>query len=86
MKLKIVSDGTISGTKVQDENGQSIGNISFLSITADAEMNLINATIEMLGVPFEYTGDVGVVDEIEHVYISKKPISIDELLNAARKN
>jgi len=89
MRLKIVSDGTITGTKVLTEDGQTVGNIAFLSIVADAQCGLVSATMEMINIPFEFIGEVEDITDYpdtEHVFISKQPISIDELLNVARKN
>lgn len=50
MKLKIVSDGTAYGTKITDENGEPVENITAVEIRwrCDAEKNLAaRATIDV---------------------------------------
>lgn len=72
MKLKISSDGTVTGTKVLDENGKCIENISFLSISADAEIGMIRATIELVNPEFEYEGPGALLGPTDHVYITRE--------------
>jgi hypothetical protein len=53
-KLKIISDGTTSGTKIFDEEtGFEIKNCDRLVIEMDAKTRLCNATLHLFHVPIE---------------------------------
>jgi hypothetical protein len=58
MKLKLISDGTLQGTKVVDEQGNSIGKVTKVEWSVDAnEMNVYQrnarCTLELMDVPAE---------------------------------
>jgi hypothetical protein len=55
MKLKIVSDGTVFGTKVMTESGQEITNVVVVKIDPlDAnDDKLVTATVQLIHLPFE---------------------------------
>ena len=54
MKLKIISDGTIPGTKVINaETGESIDNVQSFVITAYAKKGIVEATIKLVHTEFD---------------------------------
>ena len=58
MKLKIVSDGTISGTKVVNaETGESIDNVQSFVITAFAKKGIVEATIKLVHTEFDIVAE-----------------------------
>ena len=54
--IKIISDGTVTGTKVIDMNGIPLDNISKITWTASVTGVLANATIEFSNIPVELEG------------------------------
>lgn len=55
-KIKIISDGTVAGTRVVDENNISLDNISRLTWTVSTEDTLATALIEFINIPVEIEG------------------------------
>ena len=54
MKLKIISDGTNTGTKLIDEDtGETISGISSLTWEASANEALTKITVELFNIPVE---------------------------------
>ncbi len=61
MKLKIISDGTNSGTKLIDEDtGEMIHGISKLSWEADVTALLTKVSVEFFNIPVEITSKADV--------------------------
>lgn len=57
MKIRIVSDGTLGGTRVFDENDQPIERVTVIDWHAEAG-SFATATLQFLGVPVEVVGEV----------------------------
>ena len=57
-KIKIISDGTVAGTKVVDESNTPLTDIKKITWTANAEDTLVNATIEFINIPVEIEGEI----------------------------
>ena len=55
-KIKIISDGTVAGTRVVDENNTPLDNISRLTWTVSTEDTLATALIEFINIPVEIEG------------------------------
>lgn len=55
-KIKIISDGTVIGTRVVDENNTPLDNINRLTWTVSAEDTLATALIEFINIPVEIEG------------------------------
>lgn len=55
MKFKIISDGTTAGTKVVDENGETIGLIQHIKWEVGVSDVYASATIQILKIPVELT-------------------------------
>lgn len=54
MKLKLISDGTNTGTKlINEETGETVQRISKLSFEANAKDQLTKVTVELFDVPVE---------------------------------
>jgi len=51
--IKIVSDGTVAGTKVLDSNGNPLTLIKSIKWEAESNTELTNCTIEFWNVPVE---------------------------------
>lgn len=65
MKLKIISDGTKTGTKLIDsETGQPVGGISQLTWEANSNDLLTKVTVELTNIPVEITSKA-IVDLFE---------------------
>jgi hypothetical protein len=60
MRLKIVSDGSISGTKVTDENGNFVENVQAIRFRAHVNDLATKATIELRDVAVELHGETKV--------------------------
>ena len=72
MKLKIISDGTNTGTKlIDEETGQMVHGISKITWTADAEELLTKTCIEFFNIPIEFTSDA----RVEVLGFDKEPDS-----------
>ena len=56
--IKIISDGTVVGTKVVDENDIPLADISKITWTVSAEDTLAKATIEFINIPVELEGEI----------------------------
>ena len=56
--IKIISDGTVAGTKVVDENDLPLKDISRITWTVSAEDTLATATIEFINIPVELEGEI----------------------------
>lgn len=62
IRLKIISDGTTTGTKVTDSEGRVLPGVKKIIFIADAENETPNVLIEMSGeIPFEFSGESTVV-------------------------
>jgi len=57
MKLKIISDGTVHGTKVLDENGDMLAGVVGILWECDKDMDMGKATITVIDVPIECIGE-----------------------------
>ena len=57
-KIKIISDGTVAGTKVVDETNTPLSDIKRITWTANAEDTLVNAIIEFINIPVEIAGEL----------------------------
>jgi hypothetical protein len=57
MKLKIVSDGTVHGTKVLDEHGNMLVGVVSINWEVDKDSDFGKATIGVIDVPLECVGD-----------------------------
>ena len=58
MRAKIISDGTVKGTKVVDvKSGRELENVTRLLVTADAAAGTIDATIFLTDVELEIFSD-----------------------------
>lgn len=58
MVLKIISDGTISGTSVVDnETGKTVSNVTSLSFSVDGASGFTRAILYLAVVPVEIVGD-----------------------------
>jgi len=57
-KLRIVSDGTIEGTKVLDSNGGIVSGIAKVEWKCDAQTRMPLATITFIEVPIELEVDI----------------------------
>jgi len=57
-KIKIISDGTVTGTKVVDENDIPLTDISRITWTVSAEDALATAIIEFINIPVELEGEI----------------------------
>jgi len=53
MQVKIISDGTSQGTKIIDENGNALENVSDIVWQADARTSLCTAFLTLVKVPIE---------------------------------
>lgn len=60
MKLRIVSDGTVAGTRVLTEDGQVVGGVQLLSFTAAAGEAEPEAMLLVQGVQCEIVVDARV--------------------------
>jgi len=60
LDIQIISDGTAFGTKVVDQDGQTIGKISKITWEISAEDLLAKATIEIVKVPIKFVGRANV--------------------------
>lgn len=57
MKIKVISDGTSSGTKIIDEEtGNKIVNCQSLDIHINSKTRFASCTLTLLDVPAEYIG------------------------------
>lgn len=62
LKLKIISDGTSSGTKVIDQNGNVLPNIKRIVMIADTEQTHPSVLIELNGeLPVEIEANATVI-------------------------
>lgn len=62
LKLKIISDGTSSGTKVIDQNGNVLPNIKRIVMISDAEQAHPSVLIELNGeLPVEIEANATVI-------------------------
>jgi hypothetical protein len=52
-KLKIISDGTCSGTKVIDSNGNVLDGITGIKVWFDGDKHEVKAIIEVVGIEVE---------------------------------
>lgn len=53
LKLKIVSDGTSEGSRVEDEDGRFIPGVQRVVFMADANQVYTKAVIEVINLPIE---------------------------------
>lgn len=58
MKLKIVSDGTPAGTRLEDEHGNGVDGVTSLSWEMDAEFQEAAVRVELARIPVELAGEV----------------------------
>lgn len=79
MQLKIISDGTTTGTYIcHAETGERLAGVEMLSWHASAEQGFTEATIHLLGVPCEITSEAGIIMPSD---VSAFPILPDEYKN-----
>jgi len=57
LKLKIVSDGTAPGTRIVDEAGNSLENVTYVEWHVAAD-NIGGAKIHIAAIPIEATGKI----------------------------
>lgn len=48
MKIKVISDGTATGTRLINENGEMIERVSKVVITIDAEQEIVTADVKFI--------------------------------------
>jgi hypothetical protein len=66
IKLKVVSDGTEDGTKVVDQDGKRLDNVTDFTFTIGAEQ-LATVTLTLVGIPvnINYAAQVTSLAELE---------------------
>lgn len=58
MKLKIISDGTIIGTKIiNEENGELLPGVTSIDINIDANNKFVTCNIKLIDVKLELIAD-----------------------------
>jgi len=57
MKLKIVSDGTVAGTSIVDESGETVGGVTAIRFRLRASELMTKAVVEFSAMPIEFTGE-----------------------------
>ncbi len=71
MKLKIVSDGTPMGTRVEDEKGNRLDGVT--SVEWDAGIDrLATCTLELTGVPVEVTSEDIHISHVEFMALAQE--------------
>ena len=63
MRISIVSDGTVSGTKIVDaETGERVGGVTALELVVDAKENIVDCVIHVWPKLIQITTEAGVSD------------------------
>lgn len=75
--LKIISDGTVTNTKVTTMDGKLIGRVQKVIWEADIKKPLSKCTIEIIGMPIE----IDRTDISEIKYINHVKEDVDNVLN-----
>lgn len=82
IKLKVVSDGTSDGTKVYDQDGKVLQNVTDFSFSVAADgLGIVN--LSLVGVPVEinYTAQVTSLEELAELELESTAVVKTEEVN-----
>ena len=67
MKLKIISDGKLQGTKVMTEDGQVIEGVTGITWSIDTETHLARAQINFINLSAQLAVEINMSAPLSHI-------------------
>ena len=82
MKLRIVSDGTVAGTRVETEDGQAVAGVQYISYNVGVDQ-IPEALIAISGISCELVADARLTSPLPDFAfdVQDEPMSRQELLD-----